>query len=239
MYLHKAINYAIRDVVDKRVYIASLMIVLPIVNLLSVLPISTFTAASWSSVQDLIRLLRFEFFFCPLLIILLGSLLELRVWEVIRKYGCRVEIVIHQTILIFIVCAIFTFCVFTFAALTALLAEYLPLNGSRSPFLLYAPEGRNEASMLLFMFSFYSISSLVGLLYFLARSWLDNGFLSAVAVISMVVLDRFTIAVIPRVFNLGLAPLPLKVFVIALITASAMVMVWITRWRFKSIDFSG
>lgn len=172
----------LQDVRYKRSTVLILLGIAPLFLAMSVLPLTSISVATWSSLYELILSFRFEFFFIPLFLLLIGSLTNLNDWILVRRYRRREYIALYDTTLVLAVAGLFTLTVFGCGLLISTLIQFLiyPNFPGYAAIFLYRPERTAYPSVILFILLFYLVISSIGLLYVLLKGLTNHNVLAAI-----------------------------------------------------------
>ncbi len=129
--------------------------------------------------------LRFEFFHNPLFILMIGMSSQPGEWVMIRRYTRRGEMAGYE--ICFILFYAFCFMLVVFMSGTLIYNMVLHQPFTEIP------------SLLVFAGLFYLVTVSIGLL-FLSVGAASSKVISSIILIALVVLDRFTAAIIPSIF---------------------------------------
>ena len=155
--------------------------------------------------------LRFEFFYCPLFILMLGMHNKPSDWIIIRRFTRRGEMALCEIGSVLISALLFT--------LFVILSGILVYCSYGYPF------SENLASLSAFVLLFYLVIVMIGLL-FVSASAVVGRVLASIAAIALVVLDRFTAAIVPLILydENNTAPLAAILVVVIVLLSCIIVM---------------
>ncbi len=190
---YKYLTYCLQDIRLKKLLfwiVACFMIML---HLFEVLPITS-VANRWHTLKDFIVASRYEHFYIPVLLLLLAPFSSKdNDWLLLRRYRHRQQFASYKICFVFIVTAFFTAIVFGSSLLSTSLAKWLfsPYLTNYSALLLYVPEPKENGSLLYFIYMFYCVTAIFGLLYIVFQQLFKNNFISAIIVMILGMLDRY------------------------------------------------
>ncbi|CAM5258130.1 hypothetical protein FCT18_15455 [Lysinibacillus sphaericus] len=162
-------------------------------HLFEVLPITS-VANRWHTLKDFIVASRYEHFYIPVFLLLLAPFSSKdNDWLLLRRYRHRQQFASYKVCFVFIVTAFFTAIVFGSSLLSTSLAKSLfsPYLTNYSALLLYVPEPKENGSLLYFIYMFYCVTVIFGLLYIVFQQLFKNNFISAIIVMILGMLDRY------------------------------------------------
>jgi hypothetical protein len=171
--------------------------------------------------QDFILRIRFEFFYNPLFIFLLGIRSESSDWEKIRRYEHRRELASHEIISLLFYALLFSLFVFLPGCIIYIF------------FLKHAL--LSVISILLFALIFFLMITFIGLLFLILELML-NRITASLLMISLVIIDRFTSGIIPHAFYSKLNIQPFVIFSLLFVT---ILLTYIIQKLMKGKDFYG
>jgi hypothetical protein len=180
--------------------IAALLSIIPIVFTLGMF-VQIFK--SDLTVQRFILLLRYEFFYNPLFILLIGIISDSSDWEKIRRYERRDELGSYEIFSLLIYAFLFTSTIFFSGSIVYIFV----LKHSLACLL----------DFFLFAIVFYLMLILIGT-FFLILKLILSRIVASVIIISLVIIDRFTLSVIPNIFYIKLNAVPFVIFGLIFIT---------------------
>ncbi|AVK96257.1 Uncharacterised protein [Lysinibacillus sphaericus] len=190
---YKYLTYCLQDIRLKKLLfwiVACFMIML---HLFEVLPITS-VANRWHTLKDFIVASRYEHFYIPVFLLLLAPFSSKdNDWLLLRRYRHRQQFASYKVCFVFIVTAFFTAIVFGSSLLSTSLAKSLfsPYLTNYSALLLYVPEPKENGSLLYFIYMFYCVTVIFGLLYIVFQQLFKNNFISAIIVMILGMLDRY------------------------------------------------
>lgn len=190
---YKYLTYCLQDIRLKKLLfwiVACFMIML---HLFEVLPITS-VANRWHTLKDFIVASRYEHFYIPVFLLLLAPFSSKdNDWLLLRRYRHRQQYATYKICFVFIVTAFFTAIVFGSSLLSTSLAKSLfsPYITNYSALLLYVPEPKENGSLLYFIYMFYCVTAIFGLLYIVFQQLFKNNFISAIIVMILGMLDRY------------------------------------------------
>lgn len=190
---YKYLTYCLQDIRLKKLLfwiVACFMIML---HLFEVLPITS-VANRWHTLKDFIVASRYEHFYIPVFLLLLAPFSSKdNDWLLLRRYRHRQQFASYKICFVFIVTAFFTAIVFGSSLLSTSLAKSLfsPYITNYSALLLYVPEPKENGSLLYFIYMFYCVTAIFGLLYIVFQQLFKNNFISAIIVMILGMLDRY------------------------------------------------
>lgn len=237
MSIRNLIRCALQDVKYNRNTVLILIGTVPFFLVMSVLPLTSNTFGTWSSLHEFILSFRFEFFYSPLFILLLGSLTNLNDWILVRKYDRREHIAVYDIVLVLVTAAIFTFIVFGFGFLIYAVIKFLiyPRFPGYSAIFHYHPEQIEYPAVSLFILLFYLMLSLIGLFFVLLNGVTKQNILAASLVIVLIVIDRFSLSIIPIIFTFGYFNFPFQCISVLLLFIFLLSI--LARVQLKNKDF--
>lgn len=230
-------RYVLQDAKLHKGVVISLLGVVPLVMVISVLPVTFISFATWSTLHEFIRTFRFEFFYGPLFILLFGSLYNSNDWIRLRRYERRKQIADHLITMVMSIAGIFAVTVFVGGGIISLVIKFIvhPHFPAYHAMFQYQPEQTEEPSVVWFFILFYLVSAAVGMLYVLFREWTNHHALAALIAIFMIVVDKFTVSLIPMILYLGYENFPLQST--GILIAFILLLLAIARLQIKQKDF--
>lgn len=215
------------------------MLILSLFIIVSLLPISQHSVVSWSTPNELINSIRYEFFFCPLFIFFLGALFDLRHWVIIRRFLNREQIILYKVGIVIGFSLILSFFLGVECYISYIIIEKLSaMNITYQSLLIYLPNKEVDyPPFLFFMTIFFLTTCLIGTIYVLFTEIFSAQILAAFIVILLVIADRMSICVIPLLFNIGYERLTIQVIsgLIVIIGLFTSISVWVIKYK----DFYG
>ncbi|MED2942820.1 hypothetical protein P4284_07165 [Bacillus swezeyi] len=202
------------------------------------MPISQHSVVSWSTPNELINSIRYEFFFSPLFIFFLGSLFDLRDWMIIRRFLRREQITLYKVGIVIGFSLILSFFLGVESYISYIIIEKLSaLNITYQSLLIYLPNKVDYPPFIFFMAIFFLTTCLIGTIYVLFIEIFSVQILAAFIVLLLVIADRMSISVIPLLFNIGYEKFPIQmilglILVIGLFTGISF---WVSKYK----DFYG
>lgn len=191
-------RYVVQDLILRRKGIVLAICVIPVLFVLGALLNNV--VRSVSNVQHFILSLRFEFLHNPLFILLIGMNRKQSDWTMIRRYSRRSGIAVYEICSILIQAFLFTLVVFLSGVLIFNIYLYQPLSLS---------------FLLVFASLFYLVVVLIGLIHISVETG-STKMIASIVMISLVVIDRFTLAVIPSILY-GYSSMPIPAIIVLLL----------------------
>lgn len=190
---------------------AKLVIILlafdPLVMVISTLSFNVQTLVIGTTLFDLIMAFRYEFFFGPLFIFLIGALYHFNDWIRLRRYEHREAIANDISTLVMIMSALFSSTVFLTAALLSFVTKQL-IYPSFLSYSLVQNKPIVEMSDLWFLILFYLVTSFLGILYALLREWTNHNIFAAFLTISPFIIEEVSYSFTTKLFTIGSAQYP-------------------------------
>lgn len=190
---YKYCTYCLQDIRLKKLLFWIVGCFMFMLHLFEVLPITS-VATRWHTVKDFILASQYEYFYIPIFLILLAPFSSKdNEWQLLRRYRHRQQYATYKICFVFIVTAFFTAIVFGSSLLSTSLAKSLfsPYLTNYSALLLYVPEPKENGSLLYFIYMFYCVTAIFGLLYIVFQQLFKNNFISAIIVMILGMLDRY------------------------------------------------
>ncbi len=240
MFSNRLLRYVVQQYFLCKKEITFLMLTLPLLYTIIVLPFFKVTYSTWSFWQDFLLSFKFEFVYTPILLLILGILLDSREWVIIRRYRKRTAVSDFETYMIVITTGIFTIVSSVSSYVISSIAKYKVFpDSSYNSLFQYIPNDEGHPSSILFLFLFYMTLLTVGLLFQLAKTYLSNTFIAAAIVISIVVLDRMIFSFIPTILNVPLRNLQLVSIILIGFGAVILNLLFIafSRYRTSKVDY--
>lgn len=234
---YKYYTYCLQDIRLKKWLfwiVACFMITL---HLFEVLPIMS-VATRWHTVKDFILASRYENFYTLLFLILLAPFSSKdNDWLLLRRYRHRQQFATYKVCFVFIVTAFFTAIVFGSSMLSTSLAKWLffPYITNYSALLLYVPEPKENGSLLYFIYMFYCVTAICGLLYIVIQQLLKNNFISAILVMALFMVDKITIHIVPILFYKSEFTSPIWSFF--MLVAVTILLINVIHYLVNKLDF--
>lgn len=232
------IRIAYQDIKLRAKLVIFLLAFAPLAMMIGLLPITSISLVTWSNLFDLIMTFRYEFFFGPLFIFLVGALYHFNDWIRMRRYDHREDIANHLLALVMVMSGLFSSTVFLAAGIISLVNKHLiyPYFPAYHALLHYKPAQITEGTSVgWFLILFYLITFVIGMLYFLLREWTNHHALAASLSIFLIVVDRFIFSFIPKLFYIGVVKYPIQAA--ALLITLIFLLFVILRLTFKQKDF--
>ncbi len=234
---YKYYTYCLQDIRLKKLLfwiVACFMITL---HLLEVLPFMS-VATRWHTVKDFILASLYEYFYIPIFLILLAPFsAKDNDWLLLRRFRHRQQFASYKICFVFIVTAFFTAVAFGSSMLSTSLAKWLfsPYITNYSALLLYVPEPNGNGSLLYFMYMFYCVTAIFGLLYIVFQQLFKNNFISAIVVMVLGMLDRYIKHFVYIAFNKTEFTSPISTFFI--IVAIMILLINTIHYLVNKLDF--
>lgn len=234
---YKYCTYCRQDIRLKKLLfwiVACFMITL---HLLEVLPFMS-VATRWHTLKDFILASLYEYFYIPIFLILLAPFsAKDNDWLLLRRFRHRQQFATYKICFVFIVTAFFTAVAFGSSMLSTSLAKWLfsPYITNYSALLLYVPEPKGNGSLLYFMYMFYCVTAIFGLLYIVFQQLFKNNFISAIVVMVLGMLDRYIKHFVYIAFNKTEFTSPISTFFI--IVAIMILLINTIHYLVNKLDF--
>ncbi len=234
---YKYLLYCIQDIRLKKVLFGIVACFIISLHLFEVLPITS-VATRWHTLKDFILASRYEYFYIPIFLILLAPFsAKDNDWLLLRRYRHRRQFATYKICFVFIVTAFFTAVAFGSSMLSTSLAKWLfsPYITNYSALLLYVPEPKGNGSLLYFMYMFYCVTAIFGLLYIVFQQLFKNNFISAIVVMVLGMLDRYIKHFVYIAFNKTEFTSPISTFFI--IVAIMILLINTIHYLVNKLDF--
>ncbi|MDY0323230.1 MAG: hypothetical protein RBR24_04330 [Candidatus Carbobacillus sp.] len=234
----KMIRAVYQDIKLRAKLVIILLAFAPFAMVIVVLPITSISLVMWSNLFDLIRTFRYEFFFIPLFIFLVGALYHFNDWIRMRRYDHREDIANHLLALVMVMSGLLSSTVFLAAGIISLVIKHLiyPYFPAYHALFHYKPAQITEGtSVVCFLILFYLITSFIGMLYFLLRAWTNHHVLAAFLTISPFIVEEIVYSIISKLFDIGAANYPIHATTLLLVLIFLLFV--ILRLTFKQKDF--
>ncbi|MFJ7666013.1 hypothetical protein ACIQXI_02835 [Lysinibacillus sp. NPDC097195] len=213
---YKYLTYCLQDIRFKKILFWVVACFMVTLQLLAVLPIMS-AATRWHTVKDFIVASQYEYFYIPIFLILLAPFSSKdNEWQLLRRYRHRQQIATYKVCFVLMVTAFFTVIVFGSSMFSTSLAKWLfsPYITNYSALLLYVPEPKEHGSLLYFIYMFYCVTAIFGLLYIVFQQLFKNNFISAIIVMILGMLDRYIKHFVYIAFNISEFTSPISTFLI-------------------------
>jgi len=234
---YKYLLYCIQDIRLKKVLFGIVACFIISLHLFEVLPITS-VATRWHTLKDFILASLYEYFYIPIFLILLAPFsAKDNDWLLLRRFRHRQQFASYKICFVFIVTAFFTAVVFGSSMLSTSLAKWLfsPYITNYSALLLYVPEPKGNGSLLYFMYMFYCVTAIFGLLYIVFQQLFKNNFISAIVVMVLGMLDRYIKHFVYIAFNKTEFTSPISTFFI--IVAIMILLINTIHYLVNKLDF--
>lgn len=234
---YKYIMYSMQDILLKKKVFFMVIFFIIIMMTLAIIPNHTMVLTKWHSVKDFMLLFRYEYFHLPILLVLLGSFSEINEWILLRRYTQRQQIAWQKVCLVFIVTAILTVIITLGSIICTALVKWLifPSTINYSSLFLYTPERIREDSSLYFIYMYFCVTAICGLVFIVLQQLVKNNFLSMIIVLSVAILDQMTISIIPIFFYSSEFTSPISSLLILL--AIAVLFINTIHYLVNKLDF--
>jgi len=199
---YKFLKYSIQDIQLKKNLFIMVILFIMTMMLFAIIPSHTMILTRWHSVKDFMLLFRYEYFHLPIFLVLLGTFSETNDWTLLRRYTHRQQIAWQKICLVFTVTAILTLIITLGSTFSTYLVKLLifPINTNYSALFLYIPESVSEGSLLYFIYMYFSLTAISGLLFIVLQQLLKSNFISTIIIMCVVILDQMTISIVPTFF---------------------------------------
>lgn len=234
---YKYFTYCLQDIRLKKLLFWIVACFMITVHLLEVLPIMS-VATRWHTLKDFILASLYEYFYIPIFLILLAPFSSKdNDWLLLRRYRLRQQFASYKVCFVFIVTAFFTAIVFGSSMLSTSLAKWLfsPYITNYSALLLYVPEPKENGSLLYFIYMFYCVTAIFGLLYIVFQQLFKNNFISAILVMILGMLDRYIKHFVFIAFNKSEFTSPISTFFI--LVAVMILLINAIHYLVNKLDF--
>lgn len=234
---YKYLLYCIQDIRLKKVLFGIVACFIISLHLFEVLPITS-VATRWRTLKDFILASRYEYFYIPIFLILLAPFsAKDNDWLLLRRFRHRQQFASYKICFVFIVTAFFTAVAFGSSMLSTSLAKWLfsPYITNYSALLLYVPEPNGNGSLLYFIYMFYCVTAIFGLLYIVFQQLFKNNFISAIVVMVLGMLDRYIKHFVYIAFNKTEFTSPISTFFI--IVAIMILLINTIHYLVNKLDF--
>lgn len=173
-----------------------------------------------SSVEELILWIRFEFFYNPLFILLLGMNRNEHVVWMIRRYHRREDMAAHMICFVILHAFLFTLVVLLTGIVTYSIFHQLLWT-------VLAP-------LLPFAVIFFLLLVIIGLLFVSIEAG-SNRMTASFVMIFLVILDKFTVLVIPFMLHAWYRTMPMVLIMVLLLMI--VLVTWIIRKQMQQLDY--
>lgn len=234
---YKYLMYSIQDIRLKKKLFFMVIVFIMIMMLCVIIPNHVMVLTRWHSVKDFMLLFRYEYFHIPIFLVLLGTFSEINDWTLLRRYKHRQQIAWQRIYLVFTVTAILT----AFIALGSIISIYLvkwlifPYSKNYSSLFLYVPERLGEDSSFYFVYMYFCLTAISGLLFIVLQQLLKNNFISAIIIISLAILDQITISIVPTFFYKSEFTSPISSFL--MLVAVIILLINTIIYLINKLDF--
>lgn len=232
MFCKQNFDFVWQDVQLHRTVIKTVLGVMALLMIAAVLPWGSSTIAKWHSLKDFVLLYRYEFFHLPAFLFLLGSTLQTNIWIVLRRYRTRGQIGMHKALLVIVFAGLVSLVVAVVGGLCTAFVKYVvyPNMKHYHAVFLYVPHSDDKSSFLYFLFMYFFVTAIFGLIFVALTDLWTKRFLSVMTVMTLAILDMFTARVIPYVFYISERVSP----VWTMIFLALIIMMLINIVRFSS-----
>lgn len=238
MFYRRIIRYVALDLLLHRKLVIRFISVIPILLIISVLPIAAIVLLSWSTFSDLIRSIRFEFFYCPLFLIFLGALLKnMNDWTILRRFSKREEIISYQAAMVVAAAALIVLPIGLIGYCIYIIMNALEKAGITYTSIIDFKRIEQTPSDHLFIIVFFLVFCVVGAGFVLLCQLLKNQILAVIVTIAIVIFERFTVSIIPIVFHIYAIHLPIRTIITLVVTFILLIV--IARLLSNNKDFYG
>ncbi|MGE7841070.1 hypothetical protein ACQKNX_09785 [Lysinibacillus sp. NPDC093712] len=234
---YKYYTYCLKDIRLKWMLFWIVAIFMIMLQMIAVFPITS-VVTTWHTLKDFILASRYENFYTLLFLILLAPFSSKdNDWLLLRRYRHRQQFATYKICFVFIVTAFFSAIVFGSSMLSTALAKWLfyPYITNYSALLLYVPEPKENGSLLYFMYMFYCVTVICGLLYIVLQQLLRNNFISAILVMVLFMVDKITIHIVPIFFYKSELTSPISTFFILI--AVMVLLINTIHYLVNKLDF--
>lgn len=170
------------------------------------------------SLKELVLSLRFEFFYSPLFLLMISVNLNPSEWVIIRRYLHRREIFVYEVCLIVLYAFFFTLVVMVSGTVVTFWLHQVAIQLSQ---------------MIVFALLFYLIIVTVGLLFTAVSAW-SNKVFAWILVTGVVILDRYTLVILPAIFHGGASQ---QLSVLRVLVPAIVLLLLIIARQVKNIDY--
>ena len=199
MYFSRYILYVIQDLKVKKNLVIFIMGFVALLMIVATVPGNSKVLLEWHSTRDFVLLFRFEFLHVPTFLILLGSIFRVNDWLIIRRYKNREQLGTNKLFLVIIISGLFSIVVMILGIICTSIVKFIiyPNIINYTSLFLYVPVTSQKNSFVYFACIYFLITTVLGLIFILLTDIIKNKILSAIILITFVILDRFTLAIIP------------------------------------------
>lgn len=234
---YKYYTYCLMDIRLKWMLFWIVAIFMIMLQMMAVFPITS-ALTTWHTLKDFILASRYENFYTLLFLILLAPFSSKdNDWLLLRRFRHRQQFASYKICFVFIVTAFFTAVVFGSSMLSTSLAKWLfsPYITNYSALLLYVPEPKENGSLLYFIYMFYCVTAIFGLLYIVFQQLFKNNFISAIVVMILGMLDRYIKHFVYIAFNKTEFASPISTFFI--LVAVMILLINTIHYLVNKLDF--
>lgn len=198
----KYINQIIQDIPLKKKVFVAVFLFLMVTMFLAIIPSQSPSSASWHSIKDFILLFRYEYFHNIIFLILLGAFSGSNDWILLRRFTHRYQIASYKIWLVFTVTGIWTTMVILASSLYTNIVRILiiPNLDNYSAPSIYAEEPIREGTTLYFIYTYFCVTALIGLLYVVLNLFINNRLLSTVILIIIIIFDQLKVGILSSLF---------------------------------------
>lgn len=198
-FFNKCILYTYHELKMRRNIIGIVVVFITLLMAAATIPNYSVPLLEWNSTKDFILFFRYEFFHAPIFLVIVGSTFIVSDWILIRRYEKREHIGTNKVISVIIIASLFTFVIMIVGIICTFLVKFIlsPNIPNYSSLFLYVPTGEEQDSFIYFIVIYFFLTTILGLLFHLFTAIIKNKVLSAAIIIIVVILDRFTLSLIP------------------------------------------
>ncbi|WP_461201836.1 hypothetical protein [Anoxybacillus sp. TBDG-1] len=203
MYFKKNMYFVLQDVQLNKTSRNMIIGVIALLMILGTIPWGKNTLVQWHSAKDFILLYRYEFFHFPAFLLLLGSTFKTNGWIILRRYRTRTQIGMHKVFTVIFCAGLLSFIVFMLGVLCTAFVQYIvyPNMKDYHAIFLYVPKSSSQhSSFIYFICTYFLITTILGMVFVIITDVLLHRFLSIIALMTFVILDRLTTSIIPYLF---------------------------------------
>lgn len=180
-------------------------------------------------------LYRYEFFHLPAFLFLLGSMLQTHTWMILRRFQTRRQIAMHKTMLVVILAGGVSVWVATLSGLCTSFVKYVIYpNEFYHTMFLYVPHSDDNSSFLYFLFMYFLVTTIFGLIYVALTDLWSNRFISVMTLMSLAILDKYTVNAIPYVFYISESVAPVWTIMILVLMMILLVNIVLFSSNYKN-----
>jgi len=234
---YKFLMYSIQDIQLKKKVFFMVIFFIVTMMLFAIIPNNKLVLTRWHSVKDFMLLFRYEYFHLPIFLVLLGTFSEINDWTLLRRYTHRQQIAWQKICLVFTVTAILTAIITLGSTISTYLVKWVisPYVPNYNALFLYMPERVEEGSTLYFVYMYFCLTAILGLLFIVLQQLIKNNFISTIIIMSAVILDQMTISIVPIFFYKSEFTSPISSFL--MLVAIVILLINAIHYLVNKLDF--